>query len=285
MRFACRPYSKDPEHLSDAYRHLTNYSINKGSATFVENSEVQADNVGHKWSFSALNRHLKCTGVDVELMWSRIMDVIMKSLLAVEPVIGARTKATACHSHNCFELYGFLVWRMDVSHAYCLVFYCFCFVSSFLLHMSSSDSIFFIKTIKTHPPGFDVLVDNELKPWLLEVNLSPSMQADSPLDWQIKGSLLADTFNLVGINRVSKHRLAEATRAKAKVLKIPGKPPGPPERHKAHRRRLPRHRSALLRRGLETMDATEEPMPPVPLGALELEELRSAANALLETGI
>eukprot|EP00434_Breviolum_minutum_P020007 symbB.v1.2.017649.t1/scaffold1373.1/size231899/14 len=235
VRFACRPYSKDPEHLSDAYRHLTNYSINKGSATFVENSEVQADNVGHKWSFSALNRHLKCTGVDVELMWSRIMDVIMKSLLAVEPVIGARTKATACHSHNCFELYG-----------------------------------------------FDVLVDNELKPWLLEVNLSPSMQADSPLDWQIKGSLLADTFNLVGINRVSKHRLAEATRAKAKVLKIPGKPPGPPERHKAHRRRLPRHRSALLRRGLETMDATEEPMPPVALGALELEELRSAANALLE---
>ena len=122
VRFACRPYSKDPEHLSDAYRHLTNYSINKGSATFVENSEVQADNVGHKWSFSALNRHLKCTGVDVELMWSRIMDVIMKSLLAVEPVIGARTKATACHSHNCFELYGFLVWRMDVSHAYCLVY-------------------------------------------------------------------------------------------------------------------------------------------------------------------
>jgi len=67
-------------------------------------------------------------------------------------------------------------------------------------------------------------VDKELKPWLLEVNLSPSMQADSPLDWQIKGSLLADCFNLVGINRVSKQRLAEATRAKAKVLKVPGKP-------------------------------------------------------------
>ncbi len=152
-----------------------------------------------------------------------------------------------------------------------------CFVSSFLFGMSSRRFPFF-----PDPPGFDVLVDNELKPWLLEVNLSPSMQADSPLDWQIKGSLLADTFNLVGINRVSKHRLAEATRAKAKVLKVPGKPPGPPERHKAHRRRVPRHRSALLRR-TETTDPTEEPMPPVPLGALELEELRSAANALLET--
>lgn len=47
--------------------------------------------------------------------------------------------------------------------------------------------------------------------------LSLLFEADSPLDWQIKSSLLADCFNLVGINRVSKQRLAEATRAKAKV--------------------------------------------------------------------
>jgi len=34
--------------------------------------------------------------------------------------------------------------------------------------------------------GFDVLIDNKLKPWLLEVNLSPSLSADSPLDLKIK---------------------------------------------------------------------------------------------------
>ena len=126
-------------------------------------------------------------------------------------------------------------------------------------------------------------MDKELKPWLLEVNLSPSMQADSPLDWQIKGSLLADCFNLVGINRVSKQRLAEATRAKAKVLKVPGKPPGPPERRK---RQFTRGRSALLRpkESVEAEDVEEfYDLPSVPLGALELEELRSAANALLES--
>ena len=131
------------------------------------------------------------------------------------------------------------------------------------------------------PPGFDVLVDKELKPWLLEVNLSPSMQADSPLDWQIKGSLLADCFNLVGINRVSKQRLAEATRAKAKVLKVPGKPPGPPERRK---RPAHRSRSSVLRHKETAADEDfVAELPSVPLGALELEELRSAANALLET--
>ena len=34
--------------------------------------------------------------------------------------------------------------------------------------------------------GFDVLIDQDLKPWLLEVNLSPSMNTDSALDIKIK---------------------------------------------------------------------------------------------------
>ncbi|XP_051879333.1 tubulin polyglutamylase TTLL5 isoform X2 [Pristis pectinata] len=46
--------------------------------------------------------------------------------------------------------------------------------------------------------GFDVLIDSNLKPWLLEVNLSPSLACDAPLDLKIKASLLTDMFTLVG---------------------------------------------------------------------------------------
>ncbi|XP_056282088.1 tubulin polyglutamylase TTLL5 isoform X3 [Pseudoliparis swirei] len=46
--------------------------------------------------------------------------------------------------------------------------------------------------------GFDVLVDSNLKPWLLEVNLSPSLACDAPLDLKIKASMIADMFSLVG---------------------------------------------------------------------------------------
>ena len=80
-RFASAPYSTQEDHMQDAFRHLTNYSVNKNSYTFVENSDMRADNVGHKWSLSALNKHLRCIGVDVNLMWVRIMDLIVKTLL------------------------------------------------------------------------------------------------------------------------------------------------------------------------------------------------------------
>ncbi|XP_066523251.1 tubulin polyglutamylase TTLL5 isoform X2 [Hoplias malabaricus] len=46
--------------------------------------------------------------------------------------------------------------------------------------------------------GFDVLIDSNLKPWLLEVNLSPSLACDTPLDLKIKASMISDMFSIVG---------------------------------------------------------------------------------------
>jgi len=46
--------------------------------------------------------------------------------------------------------------------------------------------------------GFDILLDSRLKPWLLEVNISPSLSSSSPLDKRIKSVLICDTLNLVG---------------------------------------------------------------------------------------
>jgi len=54
--------------------------------------------------------------------------------------------------------------------------------------------------------GFDILVDSDLKPWLLEVNLSSSMACDSPLDMAIKSNLVVDTFNLIGVKRFDRKK-------------------------------------------------------------------------------
>ncbi|KAK9503285.1 hypothetical protein O3M35_011887 [Rhynocoris fuscipes] len=47
--------------------------------------------------------------------------------------------------------------------------------------------------------GFDVLIDVELKPWLLEVNLSPGLCTDCDIDPAVKKPMLHDMFDLLGL--------------------------------------------------------------------------------------
>ncbi|XP_012168225.1 probable tubulin polyglutamylase TTLL2 isoform X2 [Bombus terrestris] len=47
--------------------------------------------------------------------------------------------------------------------------------------------------------GFDVLIDKNLKPWLLEVNLSPALSNDCEIDSEVKKPLLHDLFDLLGL--------------------------------------------------------------------------------------
>ncbi len=45
--------------------------------------------------------------------------------------------------------------------------------------------------------GYDVLIDDTLRPWLIEVNSSPSMGTDSELDTRVKHQMISDTIKLV----------------------------------------------------------------------------------------
>jgi tubulin polyglutamylase TTLL4 len=55
--------------------------------------------------------------------------------------------------------------------------------------------------------GFDVILDHKLKPWLLEVNVLPSLSSSSNMDKKIKTSLLTDIFGTIGIIPYSKKKL------------------------------------------------------------------------------
>ena len=46
--------------------------------------------------------------------------------------------------------------------------------------------------------GVDILLDQKLNPWLMEVNLNPSLNCDSEIDLKIKSKLLTDIFNIIG---------------------------------------------------------------------------------------
>ena len=47
--------------------------------------------------------------------------------------------------------------------------------------------------------GFDILIDNDLTPWLLEINLNPSLNCDTELDSKIKTTLMTDILNVIGL--------------------------------------------------------------------------------------
>ena len=50
--------------------------------------------------------------------------------------------------------------------------------------------------------GFDILIDAQLEPWLLEVNLTPALSCDSPLDQKIKSNVVSDLLSLTGIQTI-----------------------------------------------------------------------------------
>lgn len=48
--------------------------------------------------------------------------------------------------------------------------------------------------------SYDVLLDEQLKPWLLEVNASPSLTCCTESDWLLKGAMLDDLLEIVAPN-------------------------------------------------------------------------------------
>ncbi|GFR52132.1 hypothetical protein Agub_g14647 [Astrephomene gubernaculifera] len=63
--------------------------------------------------------------------------------------------------------------------------------------------------------GFDMMIDAQQKVWLLEVNSSPSMGLDTPLDRAIKPRLIADVLELLAPLPFDREALAGVLRARA----------------------------------------------------------------------
>ncbi|XP_059035958.1 tubulin polyglutamylase TTLL13 [Mustela lutreola] len=64
--------------------------------------------------------------------------------------------------------------------------------------------------------GFDILLDHRLKPWLLEVNHSPSFTTDSRLDREVKDALLCDAMTLVNLRGCDKRKVMEEDKRRVK---------------------------------------------------------------------
>jgi tubulin polyglutamylase TTLL9 len=49
--------------------------------------------------------------------------------------------------------------------------------------------------------GFDLMIDDKLKPWLIEVNASPSLSADTAQDHALKVGMLQDMIDILDLEK------------------------------------------------------------------------------------
>ncbi|PSN41134.1 hypothetical protein C0J52_05208 [Blattella germanica] len=70
--------------------------------------------------------------------------------------------------------------------------------------------------------GFDILLDYKLKPYILEVNHSPSFHTDAQIDRDIKESLLQDTFGILNLTHTDKKKILEEDRRRVRERLLQG---------------------------------------------------------------
>ena len=71
--------------------------------------------------------------------------------------------------------------------------------------------------------GFDIMLDEHCKPYLLEINHAPSFATDSPLDEKIKGQVIYDTVNLLGLSQKRKRNYKNIKQIKIDLRKMQSK--------------------------------------------------------------
>ncbi len=181
VRFATCKYSPPGgANKGNRFMHLTNYSVNKFNANFVANEDPAEDGVGSKWSLVALRKYFATAGFKDDQIWERIEEIMIKTVLSIEPLIKSACDMYVPYRTNCFELLG-----------------------------------------------FDILIDDTYTPWLLEVNHSPSLNCDAPIDQKIKGELISDLFTMAGVVPLDQRDYADQVRAKSSAQLNPYVPIDP----------------------------------------------------------
>eukprot|EP00461_Guttulinopsis_vulgaris_P002094 UN02095 len=162
-RFSTKQYVKpNANNIAELFTHLTNFSLNKlNKEDFVDsgNSDNDADEFNprnNKWSLLQFNDYVfKTFGPKrYNEMWHGINDIIIKTILSAAPIMN--------------EAYNTLLNEMT----------------------SENNVNFDNRAAGFQLYGFDIMFDENFKPWLIEVNRNPSLRCEASIDEYIKTQLL-----------------------------------------------------------------------------------------------
>ncbi|XP_019728577.1 tubulin polyglutamylase TTLL11 isoform X2 [Hippocampus comes] len=164
-RFCTEPYQEPSQkNLGHVFMHLTNYSLNVHSGNFVH-SESQS--TGSKRTLSSVLRRLAAKGVDVKRVWSDIIALVIKTVVAVVPQLKVYYQADIPPGKpgpSCFQILGFDVLLMKN-------------LKPVLLEVNAN-------------PSMRIEHEREVAPGVFEC-------VPSPVDEEVKVGVIRDTLRLV----------------------------------------------------------------------------------------
>jgi hypothetical protein len=104
VRFATEKYSTADSTLKKRAMHLTNYSVNAKLNADAFNMEEEEDGKGSKWSIKALRSYFKDNNLDFAPIWEQVHDIVVKTLICVEPNVNSLTKSYIPSRNICYEV-------------------------------------------------------------------------------------------------------------------------------------------------------------------------------------
>ncbi|XP_068067017.1 tubulin polyglutamylase TTLL11 isoform X3 [Anomalospiza imberbis] len=164
-RFCTEPYQEPTlKNLQQVFMHLTNYSLNIHSGNFIHSDSA---NTGSKRTFSSILCRLSSRGADVKKLWSDIISLVIKTIIALTPELKVYYQSdipAGKPGPTCFQILGFDILLMKD-------------LKPMLLEVNAN-------------PSMRIEHEQELSPGVFE-------HVPSPVDEKVKVAVIRDTLRLM----------------------------------------------------------------------------------------